>query len=228
MKIRVLAFASAADALESRALELELDEGLTVGELLTRLEARSPALAPLRDRLAVAVDGKLSGPDDRIGPDAEVALLPPVSGGDRTPAVQLVARPIEPGELATSDSSCGAEVLFLGRVRDHSQGRTVTGITYEGYEPMAEKRLEAIADDLSKAGVRLRIIHRLGDVPAGELSVAIAAQAPHRAAAFDACREALERLKRETPIWKLERYDDGSAAWREEESLSPAGQTSTA
>jgi molybdopterin synthase catalytic subunit len=69
------------------------------------------------------------------------------------------------------------------------------------------------------------IVHRLGEVPAGEASVAIAVAAPHRAAAYAASRRALERLKAEAPIWKLERYADGGSRWREEESLLPAASS---
>lgn len=227
MKIRILAFATAADALGDRELELELDEGVSVRELLDLLEKRAPRLAPIRERLAVAVDGRLVGSTATLADAQEVALLPPVSGGDAEPAVQLVSRPIDPGELSASDPQSGAEVVFLGRVRRSSQGRTVTRIDYQGYESMAENRLATICRDLSRSGVRLRIIHRLGEVPVGELSVAIAARAPHRLEAFEACSEALERLKRETPIWKLEHYEDGSAAWREEEALSTGSPSST-
>ena len=220
MKIRVLAFATAADALGCRELELELEDGATVGDLLARLVDDAPGLGPIRDRLAIAVNGKLEGPETTLEDSAEVALLPPVSGGDSAPAVQLVSRPIEAGEVSLADAGCGAEVVFLGRVRDHSKGRSVTKITYQGYEAMAEARLLTICRELSRNGAQLRIIHRLGDVLVGELSVAIAARAPHRREAFAACSKALERLKRETPIWKLEHYDDGSLAWREEEPLS--------
>ncbi len=220
MKIKILAFATAAEALGTRELELEVEPGTSVAMLLEQLEDRAAALAPIRDRLAVAVNGELATADTVLPERAEVALLPPVSGGDPTPAVQLVARPIEAGELALGDPSCGAEVLFVGRVRDQSGGRGVTKIDYQGYETMAEARLEGICRDLSRSGVQVRIIHRLGEVPAGEISVAIAARAPHRREAFAACRETLERLKRETPIWKLEHYDDGSVAWREEEPLA--------
>ncbi len=220
MRIRVLAFATAADALGCRELELELEDGATVGRLLARLEDDAPGLGPIRERLAVAVNGKLVGPETTLEDSDEVALLPPVSGGDPRPAVQLVCRPIEAGEVSLADFGCGAEVVFLGRVRDQSKGRGVTKITYQGYEAMAEARLLTICRELSGNGTQLRIIHRLGDVAVGELSVAIAARAPHRKQAFAACSEALERLKRETPIWKLEHYDDGSLSWREEEPLS--------
>jgi molybdopterin synthase catalytic subunit len=89
---------------------------------------------------------------------------------------------------------------------------------------MALASLERIARELEveAPGLRLGIIHRLGEVPVGEASVAIGAASPHRAAAFTAARDALERLKRETPIWKHESYADGSSAWREEEPLEAA------
>jgi molybdopterin synthase catalytic subunit len=218
VKIRVLAFATAADALGSREFEVELEDGASVAELLAQLEADAPELGPIWNRLAIAVNGELAGPERTLTDAAEVALLPPVSGGDAANHVQLVSRRIEASEVAIVDPSCGAEVLFLGRVRDHSRG----------YEAMAEAKLRAICRDLSRHGALLRIIHRLGDVPVGEVSVAIAARAPHRREAFTACAEALERLKRETPIWKLEHYDDGSFAWREEEPLSnPAGNSAS-
>jgi molybdopterin synthase catalytic subunit len=86
---------------------------------------------------------------------------------------------------------------------------------------MAEERLRTIVRELEAEGddLALAIVHRLGEVPAGEASVAIAAASPHRAAAYEASRRALERLKKEVPIWKRERYAGGEEAWREEEKL---------
>lgn len=227
MKVHVLAFATAAEALGSRELELEVEPGLSVSQLLDRLSSEAPKLEVIRDRLAVAIDGELAGPETRLAEGTEVALLPPVSGGDSADDVRLVTEPIDVARVSTADSECGAEVLFLGRVREHSQGRAVTKIDYHGYASMARARLLAICHDLSHSGTRLRIVHRLGEVPVGEVSVAIAARAPHRKAAFAACSLALERLKREAPIWKLEHYADGSLAWREEEPLA-AGSGSPA
>lgn len=115
----------------------------------------------------------------------------------------------------------GAAVVFVGTVRDRHAGRAVAGIDYSGYEAMAEATLAAIERELAAEhdGLAVRIVHRLGALAAGEASIVIAAAAPRRDAAFAATREALERVKREAPIWKLERYADGSAAWREEEPL---------
>ena len=124
-------------------------------------------------------------------------------------------------ERAVASEECGAVLLFLGTVRNHHAGRPVARLTYTAYRPMASANLERIVDELEADGDRLRmaIVHRLGDVPLGEPSVVIAVASPHREAAYDASRTALERLKKEVPIWKREHYTDGEVTWREEESL---------
>jgi molybdopterin synthase catalytic subunit len=117
----------------------------------------------------------------------------------------------------------GAVVVFLGTVRDHHAGRPVERLTYSAYRSMATDVLRRIVADLEAEHDRLRaaIVHRLGEVPVGEPSVVIAVAAPHRAAAYEASRAALERLKREAPIWKREHYAGGASGWREEEALRP-------
>ena len=122
---------------------------------------------------------------------------------------------------AVSGPGRGAVVIFLGTVRDHHAGRPVEKLTYSAYRPMALEGLRRIVTDLEAAAPDLRaaIVHRLGEVPVGEPSVVIAVGSPHRAAAYEASRTALERLKAEIPIWKREHYADGGAAWREEEPL---------
>ena len=138
--------------------------------------------------------------------------------------VGLVDEPIEIAavERRVADPACGAVLLSLGTVRDQHHGRPVRLLTYSAYRPMAAKALEKIVDELEdgETGLRAAIVHRLGDVPVGEPSVVIAVASPHRRAAYEASRLALERLKREVPIWKREHYADGEAAWREEEPLT--------
>lgn len=113
-------------------------------------------------------------------------------------------------------------MVFLGNVRDHSQGRRVTDIEYSAYERLAEVRLGTIVAELEteRPGLRVAIVHRLGRLDVGETSVAIVTASAHREAAYEANRIALERVKREVPVWKDERYDDGTRAWREVEPLS--------
>jgi len=119
--------------------------------------------------------------------------------------------------LATSalgDAASGGLVTFVGRVRAHSRGRAVTRLEYEAYQEMALLTFEQIGDEAAAryAIDALAIHHRTGTLAVGETSVVIAVSAPHRAAAFDACRYAIDRLKAVAPIWKKEHYEDG-AVW---------------
>lgn len=226
MKIKLLSFASAAEAIGRDEVEIELPDGSTLTELKQHLLAAYPTLEPLWDRLAVAVDGELAPGDATLSPASEVALLPPVSGGSGRELTGLTHDPIDvqkiAGELSTPD--CGAVLLFFGNVRNHHDGKTVAALTYRAYETMAKRRLVQIAEELEAEAEALRvaIVHRLGRVAVGEPSVIIAAASPHREAAYAASRRALERLKTEVPIWKYEEYADGHATWREEEDLRRA------
>jgi molybdopterin synthase catalytic subunit len=230
MRIRLLAFASAGDALGATETELELPGGSRVADLRDRLDRDHPALAPLWPRLAIAVDGRVCGPDEPLSDGVEVALLPPVSGGSGL--AELVDGPIDVDRAVKSVEApnFGAVVVFLGTVRNHHAGRTVEKLTYSAYRRMAADTLAKIVSDLEAAGPRVAIVHRLGEVPVGEASVVIAVGSPHRAAAYEASRTALERLKAAVPIWKREHYSEGEAVWREEEALNgfPAGSKSTA
>ena len=132
---------------------------------------------------------------------------------------ELVRAPID--ERALTDAArhpeCGAVLCFLGTTRDHHDGRRVTGLAYEAYEPMA---LAALVDiertALERFAIReCRIVHRLGAVPLTEASVAVVVAAAHRGPAFDACRWAMDELKRTVPIWKRETYESGDTGWVE-------------
>lgn len=122
-----------------------------------------------------------------------------------------------------ADPACGAQAVFLGTVRNVTEGREVVAIDYSAYAPMAERVLERIAAELEARapGLRVALRHRIGRVAAGEAAIAIVAASPRRDAALSAVRTALERVKSEAPIWKRELYADGAAAWREHESLVP-------
>lgn len=131
---------------------------------------------------------------------------------------RIVREPIEPHALEQIVSpSEGGIVIFFGVVRDAADdGKRVSALAYEAFEPMALHEFEAIASEARErfGEVRLAIVHRVGEVRVGEISVAVLAAAAHRDAAFDACRYAIDQLKRRAPIWKQERYADGTAQWR--------------
>jgi len=125
----------------------------------------------------------------------------------------------------TGDPSSGGTVLFVGTVRDAGEAGIVDRILYEAYAPLAEKRLLEIEEDVKSRvpGVRVALRHRVGELRVGEVSVAVAVSAPHRAEAFEACRLAIERIKHEVPIWKKERLAGGSERWVEGTALRVAG-----
>jgi molybdopterin synthase catalytic subunit/molybdopterin converting factor small subunit len=220
MKVRLLAFATAGDALGATELDMELPDGSRVADLRARLDRDHPTLGPLWPRLAVAVDGRIAGPDALLSDGVEVALLPPVSGGSGQTGLMDGPLDVDAAVRSVEDPGFGAVVTFLGTVRNHHAGRPVEKLTYTAYRRMAADALERIAAELEAAApVRVAIVHRLGEVPVGEPSVVIAVGSAHRGAAYEASRTALERLKAEVPIWKREHYAEGEAAWREEEPL---------
>ena len=112
-------------------------------------------------------------------------------------------------------NDCGAVLLFLGTTRDHHEGRSVARLAYEAYEPMAREALATLEREALRryAIGSCTIVHRLGEVPIGEPSVAVVVAAAHRAAAYDASRWAMDELKRTVPIWKKEFFAGGGEDW---------------
>jgi molybdopterin synthase catalytic subunit len=135
----------------------------------------------------------------------------------RAGMILLVREPVDVAALQDVASRDGALCLFVGVVRDENEGRRVLRLEYEAYEDMALPLMEEIAAEARRQfGVgEVRIVHRLGRLEIGEVSVAVAAASPHRAEAFAACRYAIDTLKARVPIWKKEFYADG-AVWRDE------------
>jgi MoaE-MoaD fusion protein len=138
--------------------------------------------------------------------------------------VSLQREPIDAAELIVHvrGPEDGAIVTFDGFVRNHSQGRATKFLEYEAYETMAVGKMNEIVSHLHEkyAIRRVAMIHRLGHLEVGETSVFIAVSAAHRGAAFDACRYAIDTLKKTVPIWKKEFFEDG-AVWADGE-LPPA------
>ena len=131
--------------------------------------------------------------------------------------VALTQDVIQPQALldAVASTSCGATSLFLGTVREVNDGRPVSGIEYTAYAEMAVREMRVILDEASERfpDVRLALVHRVGTLALGEVSVGIAAAHAHRAPALDAARYVIEQLKRRVPVWKREQYADGTREW---------------
>jgi molybdopterin synthase catalytic subunit len=211
MQIRVLLFAALREALG------ELEDGSTIGELLGSLESRHPALAASRGRVLIALNQERASEQTALSEGDEVALLPPVSGG--AGRVRIQSSPLSLDELLETVKSpdCGGIVTFTGVVRNVSRGHRIDHLEYEAYEPMALRELERILEDIGRRwpDVRLAVAHRLGRLELGDAAVIIVAAAPHRGEAFEACRHAIDTLKKGVPIWKKE-YSEAGTYWVEE------------
>jgi molybdopterin synthase catalytic subunit len=133
------------------------------------------------------------------------------------PYVAIVTTPIDLTAVSAlvEHPTVGAVSLFVGTVREQNDGRAVTGIDYEAYQPMAERELFALASELTSEvpGLRLAIVHRVGTLTIGEASVVIAAAHTRRAPSLLGAQRAIESLKQRVPIWKREHYADGERRW---------------
>ena len=125
-------------------------------------------------------------------------------------------------EITGSSTGDGAVTSFIGLVREQNQGRRVSYLEYEAYEPLAVRALHRILDEAREAwaDTRLGVHHRIGRLELGEASVIIVAASPHRAHAFAACRYAIERVKQIVPIWKHEHFEGGDV-WLEGATADP-------
>lgn len=212
MRVRVLYFAVVRERLRRDDEELELAGGATVDGAWRELERRHPELASLRPAIKVAVNEEFAAADRALADGDVLALIPPVAGGSGD-HYRVTDEPLSLDEVvrAVTTEEHGGVATFTGVVRRHSRGKRIVRLEYEAYRPMAERKLAEIGAQLATElpGVRLAIVHRVGALAVGDAAVVIAASAPHRAAAFDACRAAIDRLKESVPIWKKEIADDG-------------------
>jgi molybdopterin synthase catalytic subunit len=184
--------------------ERELDGVDSVADVWPALD-----LGTEPEGLLYAVNKEYADPDRRLMDGDEVALIPPVSGGD----FRLSAAPLSLDAVVDEVRSdqAGAIATFTGTTRVQSRGRTVLHLDYEAYEEMAEEVMARIAAELKNRYdlCEIAIHHRTGRVDIGEASVVIAVSAPHRQDALAACKDAIDTLKEQVPLWKKEFYGGG-------------------
>jgi len=219
MTVRVRLFAILRERAGSESVEIELDDGATVADAIDELAAL-PALAEPLARIPVgmAVNRAYATPGTALGPDDELALIPPISGGGG-PHARVADEPLSLEALArmVKSSGAGAVVVFQGVTRE------VARLDYEAYREMAEERMaEILADCVERHGLQAAAAeHRTGAVATGEASVIVAVSAAHREEAFAGAREAIDRIKAEVPVWKREVESDGGSRWVEGEVPPP-------
>jgi molybdopterin synthase catalytic subunit len=131
--------------------------------------------------------------------------------------VQLTRDPIDYAAVVerVRSTRSGAVVLFLGTVREMSEGRSVDGLTYEAHVEMARRTIEGILDEAAARWPldSAAVVHRWGELALGDVAVAVAAASAHRAPAFESARWIMDRIKESAPIWKQEHWRDGGASW---------------
>ena len=196
MVVTIRLFAMLRERAGAGEIELDLPEGARVRDALARLDDLAGGLP-----LVMAINRDYADADSELRAGDELALIPPVSGGETLPAV-VTTSPLSLDALVAHvrDARAGAVVTFQGVTRE------VEHLDYEAYMEMADERIRAIvAEALERHGLCAAAAeHRIGTVPLSEPSVAVAASAPHRGEAFAGAREIIDRIKAEAPIWKRE------------------------
>jgi MoaE-MoaD fusion protein len=204
MRVTVRLFAGLRERAGAGERVLDLPAGSRLADVWAPL-----GLGEEPEGLLYAVNRDYASGDRLLSEGDEVALIPPVSGG----GFRLTADPIDLGAVIAevADEGAGAIATFLGTTRVHSRGRTVLHLEYEAYEGMAESVMAEIAEALTTRYdlCKVAMTHRIGRVGIGETSVAIAVSAPHREHALAACKEAIDTLKVDVPLWKKEVYEGG-------------------
>ena len=202
--MHVRLFAALREQAGAGTLELDLADGATVGDVWSQLGLGNEPAGLLYARNRAYVDRS-----EMLTPGDEIAVIPPVSGGD----FKLSGDPlsVDAAVAEVRDPGAGAIATFIGATRAQSRGRDVLYLEYEAYEGMAEQVMADLAATLADRHElsKISIHHRVGRVDIGDTSVVIAVSAPHRAAALAACREAIDELKVSVPLWKKETYVGG-------------------
>jgi molybdopterin synthase catalytic subunit len=202
--VSIRLFAGLRERAGTGARELELSDGARVADVWAALD-----LGEEPPGLLYAVNRSYANAESPLGEGDEVALIPPVSGGD----FKLTEAPLslEAAVREVARDEAGAVATFLGTVRNRSRDRSVLYLEYEAYEGMAEDVMAQLTAQLEERHElsAIAIHHRVGRVEIGEASVVIAVSSPHRAAALAACKEAIDTLKETVPLWKKEVYEGG-------------------
>jgi molybdopterin synthase catalytic subunit/molybdopterin converting factor small subunit len=204
MRVRVRLFAGLRERAGSGSVEVELPDGAVVGDVWPALD-----LGDEPRGLLFALNRAYTERAAVLSPGDEVAVIPPVSGGAFALSEDTLS--VETAVAEVQRPEAGAVATFVGTTRARSRGRDVLYLEYEAYEGMAEEVMAALAGSLKQKHdlCEVAIHHRIGRVDIGQTSVVIAISAPHRAAALDACREAIDELKVTVPLWKKEVYEGG-------------------
>lgn len=218
MKVRVRFFAGLRERFGANEFTLELPDGTDVSDALARLAVDYPDARLTDQRFTVAVNREFARPDRALADGDEMALIPPVSGGG-TKLFEIVDGPISLDAVMSRllAPERGGITVFAGTVRGVTGSQQTDYLEYEAYPEMAEASFAEIAREAQERWPdidAIAVVHRVGRLEVGDVSIVIAVAAGHRANTFDACHYVIDRIKQVSPIWKKEVGPDG-AMWVE-------------
>src|SRR5580692_5663215 len=228
MRARVLFFGILKEVVGRASEDAEFPTGADLGAVFEAYAARFPKMREMAASIVMARNQEFAALSTALADGDEVAFLPPVSGGANGPLelqgeghyFALTRETIDARSLVArvQTGAEGAVVTFEGTVRNNTKGRPTLCLDYDCYQPMALKMMAQIGREIAAtyAVTRVAMVHRLGRMLVGEISVAVIVAAPHRKPAFDAALEGINRLKKLVPIWKKEHFVDGEV-WVEGE-----------
>jgi molybdopterin synthase catalytic subunit len=224
MRVTVLYFATLRDLTGERQESLELTQNATVADLKAALGDRHPKAKLSLDSALFAINREYAFPEDALGDGDEIAVFPPVSGGQGQPAIfRITADPLDMNLILAPliQPTTGAACVFTGVVRElteRGQGHQTSHLEYEAYRPMAEEKMRQVALEIRERWPDVEgiaVVQRIGRLEPGTPTVLIACTAAHRdSGVFEAARYGIDRLKQIVPIWKKE-VGPGGQTWVE-------------
>ena len=203
--------------------EVAFPHSETVADVLEQIKSKFPELSGWIDngKVLISVNQEMADPKMPIRDGDEIGLMPPFSGGavpwGPSGPVRIQQEDFdlatEIRQIKSVSERIGAVVSFLGTVRDFSDGKEIQAIYFEHYSAMSEKYLRELRQKVLKEFdlIEVRILHRVGIIPAGENILCVVVASEHRASAFEACRWCVDELKRTVPLWKKEITSEGEA-----------------
>lgn len=220
-RLPVRIFAGLAEIFKTDTLTVDLSLPTHASDIRKLLLTEYPQYERELSQALLAVNQTYAADNQLVDEGDEIALIPPVGGGDAAPSCRISDEPFALADAFTQLESVynGGTVLFCGTVREFTGQRRTLDLTYESYTDMALKQMRDIELEIQAEYPDAILLqwHRVGQLLPGDVAVICGASAPHRSDAFAACRQLIERLKKEVPIWKKEQYADGEALWQANE-----------
>jgi molybdopterin synthase catalytic subunit len=218
INVQVRFFAAFKEIIGKNKLDLQIPDGSSVKDVIAIIGETYPGVKKIIQISKCAVNMEYADTERKLAEGDEITVIMPVSGGiaavsENNVYIEITSEKIDAGKVLNfvSDYSSGSVLLFNGTVRDNDEGKPVKYLFYEAYEEMAVKEIKKLIDAAFN-GFRIAkvcIIHRIGKMDAGEISISIGISSPHREDSYSASKFLIDNIKETVPIWKKEIFEEG-------------------